>query len=360
MAVSPMTLARVATPWSIADVAILSGISESNLSRLWDDPRWLDRIKGKSLQALIGAIPRVDEYVRLFSLAERRSSLFEALAARGVAVDREAFKRLVVDDDIPEQYLSNALSVALPILDGDADRTAGLLVRFWGREQDSALGHVLGTEPGRDGLLSDPMPLLAAAAEMVQMLGDKANSFHAVVGQANLGHHIARSIDLANIDDVLSAKRRSALVARSVVMGQIMATNDVDAARDYSARLVRENFLAVVEEWAFPTYTHDAQVTRDFSLPRGLVLRNTAAEILREIAEYNDAYFFYLVTTCIPTVLARDSSFGGRISDLRMALHKRIETCGEASSRAAGAKLLREIEPTSESPSKERYSSYDW
>ncbi len=360
MTVSPMSLARIADPWSIADVAVLSGASESNLSRMWDDPRWLDRIKGKSLQALISAIPRVDEYVRLYSLADRRARLFEELGERGVGVDREAFKQLIKEHDVPEQYLSNALSAAVSILDRDVDRAAGLLVRFWGREQDSALGYVLGTEPDRPGLLCDSAPLIAAAADMIHLLGNKTNSFHAIVGQANLSHHIARTADLSNTDEMLPLKRQTALVARSIVMGKIMATNDLDVAREYCASLEKETFLAVVEEWAFPTYTHDAQVTRDFSLPRGLILLNTVTELLREIETYNDAYLFYLAATCIPRILGRDHSFGGRMSELKMALRRRLEICTEPVSQAACSTLLKDLERTVGSTIKENSFDYGW
>jgi hypothetical protein len=46
----------------MSDVAFLAGLQESTVSRLWDSLDWLDRITGKSLQALIGTVPGVVEY----------------------------------------------------------------------------------------------------------------------------------------------------------------------------------------------------------------------------------------------------------------------------------------------------------
>jgi hypothetical protein len=355
-----MSLARIADAWSIADIAVLSGLAESTVSRLWDDPRWLDRISGKSLQGLVSAIPRIDEYVRAYSLADRRAKLVEDLAQRGVHVDLESFKVLVQEHGVPEQYLSNALSAAIPVLDRDADLAASWLVRFWGREQDAALGYAFGTETGRPGLLCDPAPLLSAAVELVHLLGDKANSFHAIVGQANLSHHIARAADSPNTAELMPAGRQSALAARSVVMGKLIANNDLDVAQEYCTSLERKDFLAVIEEWAFPTYTHDASVTRDFSIPRGLILRRTATEVLREIPTYNDAYLFYLAKTCVPTILDRDQTFGGCLNALTTALRQRVEVCTERASRVAVTGLLGNLEQRTSSKIEESPFGYEW
>ena len=54
MVVAPKPLARIAeaSGFCMADVAYLAGLDESTVCRLWDDPEWLDRVKGRSLQAL--------------------------------------------------------------------------------------------------------------------------------------------------------------------------------------------------------------------------------------------------------------------------------------------------------------------
>jgi hypothetical protein len=142
----------------MADVAYLAGLDESTVCRLWDDPEWLDRVKGRSLQALVGVLPGVGEYILGYSLADRRNRLADRLSEQNVTVDTAAFRRLVQERRIPEQYLSNGLKTAAYVLNGDVGQAAAHLARFWGREQDYALGFVFGTS-GSDALLVDSAPL---------------------------------------------------------------------------------------------------------------------------------------------------------------------------------------------------------
>lgn len=342
MTVSPMPLARIveSTGFTMSDVAFLAGLNESTLSRLWDDPCWLDRISGKSLQALVSAIPRVGEYVLGYALRDRQARLAESLTRHGVTVNRDAFKALILDHGVAEQYLSNALSVALPIVEGDVDQAAAYLFRFWGRDQDVALGYLIGTSDG-PRLLLDPSPLIVAAVRIVEQLAARANSFHAIVGRAALIHHLARVPGGSFSLDMFTINRQSALSFRSLVIGRILATNDLNLAVYYCSSIARNRFLSVIEEWSFPTYTHDARVTHDFSLPRSLVLRNTANEVLREIETYNDAYLYYLATTVVPTLLRRDPSFGARLSDLHKLLRNRLDSCDDSVVRRACNNVLK-------------------
>ncbi len=354
MTVSPISLARVAesTGFTMSDVALLAGLNESTLSRLWDDPCWLDRISGRSLQALVSAIPRVGDYVLGYALTDRRARLAKSLTEHGVVVDRGAFKALIRDHSVAEQYLSNALNVALPILEGDADRAAACLARFWGRDQDFALSYLMGTSDA-PRLLLDPSPLIVAAVNIVDQLAARTNSFHAIVGQAALTHHLARLPGGPFPLDVSTINRPNALSFRSLMIGRIIATNDLDLAANYCSSICRNRFLSVIEEWSFPTYTHDARVTHDFSLPRSLILRKTANEVLREIETYNDAYLYYLTTAVVPTLLRRDPSFGARLPDLQKLLRNRLDSCGDSVVRRTCTNLLKAIEcatPTDEEP----------
>lgn len=106
--VSPLPLARIITEgtgFTMSDVAFLAALNESTLSRLWDDPCWLDRISGKSLQALLSSIPRVGEYALSYTLRDRRARLAKSLTDHGVTVDRDAFRALIIDHGVAEQYL---------------------------------------------------------------------------------------------------------------------------------------------------------------------------------------------------------------------------------------------------------------
>jgi hypothetical protein len=79
------------------------------------------------------------------------------------------------------------------------------------------------------------------------------------------------------------------------------------------------------------------------ALPRSLLLRQTAAEVLREIDSYGDGYLYYLITTYLPLALARDPTFGLRIGELRAALLTRRETVADSTIRRAMDTLTQQI-----------------
>jgi hypothetical protein len=362
MPVEPTSLARIAesSGFLMADVAFLAGLEGSTISRLWDDPRWLDRVKGRSLQAIVSVLPGAGEYVLRFSLADRRKRLTESLSDGGVQVDQGVFRRLVEQQRVPEQYLSNALETAIAIINGDVEQAAAHLARFWGRNQDFALSLLFGNTD-TTGLLSDVSMLVTASIDMIEQLNYRKNSFHAIVAQASLMHHVARAIDNF-VGDVASAdlRRHSALTFRSTVIGRILATADQELAERYCRDVANSPLLSIVESWAFPTYTYDAKVTSDFSLPPSLLLRRTAAEILREIEQYNDAYLFYLAETSIPTVMQRDPTFGLQLLQLTSALRARLERCEEPAARAACERILRMLETDRSSDGGRGLRDYAW
>jgi len=395
MPAEPKSLAWIAesSGFLMADVAFLSGLEESTVSRLWDDPHWLDRVRGKSLQSLVSSrneityplggivkpvtcddvnrsgfvisfqilsvIPGLGEYILEFSLAERRSRLVEGLSRVDLEVNQVAFRRLVQERRVPEQYLSNALDTAVSILDGDAGKAAAHLARFWGRDQDFALGFLF-SNTDTDGLLNDVSPLIRASIDMIARLDARKYSFHAIIAQANLMHHVVRAApDYVGISSPSDLSRRSALAFRSTVIGRIMVTDDQELAERYCRDVAASSLLAIVEGWAFPTYTHDARVTPDFSLPRSLLLCHTAEEVLREIDHYNDAYLFYLAETSIPMIIRRDSTFGLRLPKLIHTLKARLETCQQPAARSACEALLHELE-TNRSVGQKESLNYAW
>jgi hypothetical protein len=78
-------------------------------------------------------------------------------------------------------------------------------------------------------------------------------------------------------------------------------------------------------------------------LPSSLSLRNTATEVLREIAVYNDAYLYYLVSTYIPVALRRDPAFGGKLVELIQALELRGADCRDRTTRQTCTMLVRQL-----------------
>lgn len=338
----PKTLREFAESvgYSAADVAFQAQLDESTLSRLWDDPSWVTRIRGNSLMALIRVLPDLGEYVTSHALGTHRSELVLRLADLGLTVDQEVFRHLVSQGYIPEQHVSAALDATAYILKGDTKGAAGRLSRFWRLGQDRALAAVF-APPDRDGVLPDGRGLIIETSKLVDssiklfgQLTAYSNSFHAILAYACLAHHLAR-VTKANLLENLNPESRSdrqrALAYRSIVMGQIVQTDDGDLVDEWTAKIAQHRPLALIEGWALPSQMNDITASANFYLPRRVALVRTANEILDHIRIYNDSYFRYLVTTAIPNALSHDPSFGGRRHELAAALSIRLDRAASAS-----------------------------
>lgn len=339
---TPNPLSEIASQigLTMSDVAIFSGLDESTVFRLWDNGDWLDRISGRSLQSLMSSVPGIAEYAMVHSILRRRDTLVARLGDEGLSVDLDALENSPVE----RQHLLNALEAALHILrGGTSQKLASYIARFWGREQDRALELLYSADPGR-GLLDDPRRLVDSSIDLAPRLSRKTYSFHSILAVNILRHQVSKVAGAPDADLVPEAPgRQTAFMIRGAVMGALIRSNDLDLAERYRRKLDRTPVYAALEEWSFPTYTRDGRISSDFTLPSSLVLRNTAAEVLREIALYNDAYFYYLVATYIPLALRRDPTFGHRLGDLIAALERRGSGCQEKRIRAACDELVKHL-----------------
>jgi hypothetical protein len=328
--------------FTMSDVAFVSGLDESTVSRLWDDPLWLDHVRGKSLQALAASVPGVAEYFATHSVLARRNSLVKQLEAEGLQVNRPALL-LSAAVEVPHQYLVNALEAALGIMRGDDRRVCSYLARFWGLQQNHALEALYATHGDR-ALLKNPGQLFTASIEMAPRLTRKSYSFHSILAQATFAHHIG--IATGELDrDFLPpiTDRQSAFMVRSGIMGLLINTSDTDLAQRYEQMVEQTPVLSVIEEWSFPTYTRDSRPNPDFSLPGSILLRRTAQEVLREIDHYTEAYLYYLCRTYLPLALDRDPTFGLKLTEVGNALSNRAENCEDAVARSACINLAAQI-----------------
>ncbi len=339
----PRALSEIAEQagFSLSDVAFVSGLEESTISRLWSDVSWLDRVTGSSLQRLIASVPGVAEYVTTYSLAARLSWLIRSLAEEGLVVNDEALQSCR-RDRVPQPYVGNALEAALHTMRGDVPKVVSYLARFWGRDQDRALERLYSRRKD-DGLLSNPEILLAASAELAPQTVRRAYSFHSILAQATLAHYATRTSDIGTAPWSTAADRRGAFTLRSRVMGQLIERNDCDLAEKYERTVTDSPVLTAIEEWSFPTYMRDSRPNSDFAVPRSLLLRNTAREVIREIGEYNDAYMHYLLSTYIPIALERDPTFGLSLDKVANAIRQRLETTDDPHMRALYEKTLHDL-----------------
>jgi hypothetical protein len=342
--IQPRSLREIAETLSfnIADVAYLSGLEESTISRLWNDPDWLEKIRGKTLQAIISVLPGVAELVTSYPLAVRRERILGEYGKLGVGVNRPAIKHLIALGAVPEQFIGTALETGLHVLRGEDQEAAKHLSRFWARDHDYVLS-LLFDDRGGGGLLRDNSALIAASKEMAVRLAARSGSFHAFMGYVTIVHHVAKATGEVIAVPPAGGDRQQAFTTRSSTMGLVISMNDIDAVERYSRSVASQPLLRTVEDWAFPTYVRDARPTSDFTLPRSLALRQTATEVLGEIEMYNEAYLYYLSGVYIPMALQRDPTFGDKLHQLGAALEQKVETCSEAKVRDTVTRLHRKL-----------------
>jgi hypothetical protein len=333
-----------AAGYSMQDVATLARLDRSTVWRRWEDPHWFERFKGESLRRLVLFIPGIDEYAIRWSRQSHFEELSNHLRSLGLAVGEESIKRAVANEGIPSGYIVNALETVRLMLEGDVQNGIHHLKTFWGREQNRALAIAF---KSNGGLFENNESLLSAARNtLIKVTEGRGSIFTRVVAQQVLAHHIAKAS--GELPSVTEDPRftRDAFSLRGAFIGLLRHNDDLDAVNRY-ARLVDKSPTArLVELWAFPTWTRDCNPTRDFELPASLLLRNTSKEVISEIAEYNEAYVFYLVTTYIPLALARDPIFGLRLDELLRALRRRLDSSDSPEFRRACDTLCKQIEST--------------
>ncbi|ADG99433.1 hypothetical protein Srot_3006 [Segniliparus rotundus DSM 44985] len=328
---------------SLSDVAFLSGLEESTVSRLWRSEDWLERVKGKTLQALIAVLPGVAEHMVSDTLRQRRKQLLEGLGEVDLHVDLDAFRRLVRVEKMPEQLLANALDAALSVMGGDPQKAAAHLARFWGRPQDRALG-LLWRSAAAGGVFVDPTPLVQTAVELVSRLGENTHSHHAMLGHATLSHHVVKSTGMLVFEpDDNGLSRRTVMSYRSTTIGRIIQSGDFDEAQRYIHLVRKSPLLGMVERWSFPTYNRDAPATTDFSLPGSVLLRNTASELLVDLRTENEAYFLYLVGAAVPSMLRSDPTLGLQAGEVRDAVRERSSEITTLAAKRSAIELLQHL-----------------
>src|SRR5258708_18824692 len=126
-------------------------------------------------------------------------------------------------------------------------------------------------------------------------------------------------------------------------MGQMIEHDDRDLAEKYERTVDSSPVLTLIEEWSFPTYTRDSRPNSDFAMPRSLLLRNTAREIVREIGQYNNAYRHYLLTTYIPLALERDPTFGLSLEKVAAAIQHRLEETDDKAMHSLYEKTIHDM-----------------
>ena len=321
---SPRSLSTIAESelLSMADVAFLSRVATSTLSRLWRDESWLDRVSGATLQQLIAVMPGLGDYVTKRSHGTRLESALRECRETGLDVSPKELASLTTDSR-SSQHAATVLTAANCVMRLGPREALTHMARCWGSAQDQALEALFST----NGLLTDPTMLIARALQLIESQDVGNNSLHATVGYGILVYKLTKWTGDMSTNISTSASRRSAFTYRSSVIGLLLGENDFDVAEEYSRSVADNPLLARNELWSLASYCADVQQTADFSLAAKCGLRKTAAEVLLDISSRNHAYLYYLVATAIPVLLDYDPSFGLSRARISRTLRERLE-CG--------------------------------
>jgi hypothetical protein len=307
-------------------------------------------MQSTSVRKVLAILPGADVEYGASVLQDREDALAQRADRLGVSLDRRAVQQAVDSGTIVPQYLYNAIEAALNLLENDVTRAVKCLRSCWGREQTKALDLAFGTAD-LSPVLSDTTAVCEAAKNTFRHLMDSAYSYQRTIAQGHLAHHIGKATGEQLYDGSVRRRQKglrhekAGFFLRSSYMGVLRQTDDLDLAARYSEFVSQNQFAHVMELWAFPSWTGDLPPSESFSVPRGLPLSRTAAEVVTEIASYNEAYVWYLATTYIPRALEEvDPTFGHSVPRLVSSLRSRADTCQLEDVRNACLGLCRDLE----------------
>ena len=312
----------------MADVTWISGVQKSTVSRLWDDPNWLDVASGRTVQAMCSSIIGVERYFSYLSLTEATELAVEELnhaAGRG--------KEIIDPDDlnamIPPQLTIRALTALAHVARGNTRESTHLLGRFWGCEVDEAFRDVWNLVAHKLEYPSLKYLSEKSAAVFDHIFDDRNPSYHALVTKALFLHHSSREVQIqfleSNLGDV---SRRTVLPIRSALTGLLLKTEFHEDAMDYLRIYRRQmrDFKAFqsLERWAYPTYFGDMEVTHDFQISANASIGKSVTAMLSSIwgcQGESSGYRYYASMVGAPALLSIDPTFNGEIGKLVESLH---------------------------------------
>lgn len=318
----PLSILAEANLLNMADVAFLSQVPTSTLSRLWSDESWLDGITGVTLQRLISALPNLTQYIESRSQAIRLEYALHCCTDSGLAVRQDRIA-LLLKQGQSAQYLATALEAEAGVMRGDSKAAVASLARCWGAKQSAALDMIV---TPASGVIVHPEAVVEKALRLMGGVNTSANCLHTTVGYGILVHKLTKLTGRVPADISPTTERSSAFSYRSGVIGILLRTDDLDAAIAYHRELESSPLLQRNEVWSLGTFAGDIPQTPQLTLSGKPWLSLTAANVIADIANLGDAYLYYLATTAVPVLLSYDPIFGSAKAELAHAINQRMET----------------------------------
>ncbi|MBT2275880.1 hypothetical protein [Rhodococcus qingshengii] len=307
----------------MSDVVWISGVQKSTVSRLWDDPNWLDVASGRTVQAMCRSIIGVERYFSHLTLTQATELAVDELnqaAGRG--------EEIINPDDlnsmIPPQLTIRALTALAHVARGNTRESIHLLGRFWGCDVDEAFRNVWKLVAPKLEYPSLNCLSERSAAVFEHIFLDRNPSYHALMAKALFLHHSSPEEQIKFLESNLeNVSRRTVLPIRSALTGLLLKTESgeeiVDYLRIYRKRMREFKAFQSLERWAYPTYFGDATITHDFQISSITPIEKSVSAILRSIqgcGNESSAYRYYVSMVGVPALLSIDPTFNGEIGKL--------------------------------------------
>lgn len=330
------------------DASRLSGVSQSTLSRLWDNPNWIQRVEGDTLSKLMAISPSVGTYVSKWGENQRLNAVARCAEAAGADIRHAALTKLA--HSAPTSTVIALLSAITEMMHGHYDNASRMFASSWGQRSNGVADSFF--ESGSAGIFEDMQTILTSAEEFLSNPPGFADVTQ-IVGYGIVGHKLIRTGANESLPVLEHKNDTLAFLTRSSTIARILSSDDLAFVEWYRDRVSTRRDLSAMEIWSHATYSHDIPMSQR-RLPKTTRLSATAAMSVDDMYTQNDAYVYYLLVVALPLFLIMDPRLTEHCPSLISALETVAEERAEERIQAAARTLLVRLNAESPRPTKTR------
>lgn len=294
------------------DVSSLSGVSQSTLSRLWDNPRWIERVEGATLSKLMAISPTTGNYVRRWGEDQRLQVAMQTAHAAGIRLRQGAVAHLV--RSAPVSAVIGALSAVTEMMQGRHDNASRMYSVCWGQKNNGVMDAILS---GGSAAVFEDLDTILTAAEVFAVTTPGFTDLNQIVGYGIVLHKLITH-GVTQPRRILDEQNPLTFLTRSSAIARILSENDLSFVEWYRNRVSAHRDLMFMELWSHTTYANDVPIWR--RLPKTATLISTAAMTATDIQTRNDAYVYYLLVVALPLLVRMDPRLARHRPSLTSAL----------------------------------------
>lgn len=200
------------------DVASLSGVSQSTLSRLWDNRRWIERVEGATLSKLMAVSPSIGAYVRTWGESQRLQVAVQSVMELGVGIRRQALADLMCA--APGSAVIAALSAVAEMLQGNFDQASRLFASSWGFRSNGVADTIFASGPSA---IFEDLDSILQAADTFVTTPPAFTDLNQIVGYGVVQHKLIKGGLVQSQQKVEGRNDTLAFLTRSSVIAQILS-----------------------------------------------------------------------------------------------------------------------------------------